>query len=137
MVEQAPHSELELLQDKVAELDGQLDDSGLSEAVRHNLLDQREGLRLLMAADVMTRLDNNPLPEIQDKELADIYLRPSMYDQLTQKLELADTNPIEGQQLQLLKNIIDRDKGARDMARRIDPNQPTWIDTATGIRPLV
>ncbi len=147
MNEQAPQPDmLEILRNEVGLIDQQIDSAELADDEQNELLDKREGLRLLMAADAMTRLENDPLPPIANRELAAEYLRPSKYGELQQrlleiaKLEEEGSHAPDKAELELIYSVTERDKGPRRMVNNYaknsgEPAGETWIDTATGIRP--
>lgn len=147
MNEHAPQIEkLDLLREQVSDIDEQLKAQDLSDTLRNDLLDQREGVRLLMAADAMTRLENEALPPVIDEELALTYLRPSGRGNLKKRLiEVVELEKQGGHdpqksELELIQSIIDRDAGPRQMVENYaknsgEPAGETWIDTATGVCP--
>lgn len=130
------HNRLELLREQIVEIDGKLASGSVSKDYEEDMLDQREALRLMMVADALTTNQNDPLPPIMNDLQALKYLRPSMKAELDERIaQLArgdGSADLERKELELLRSIIQKDKGSRVVAKLLGENR-TWTESKSDV----
>lgn len=138
----SPENRIETLRVSVDEIDSQLDSTDITDEIRKDLLDRREAVRLMMAAEILTtKLISEPLPPIKNQQLAMKYLRPSMYIAFKDRLKSEQSGDPSSDidDLELIDKIIENDKGTRLItklySKDTDRDRPTWLDQHTGVSP--